>query len=119
MVKTNPIAELWFQSTEVPWGENEGIEPHGDVYRCQGEGPRLDGSVLVTSVLHFPVSVSCPTIPTVSMAWGLGVPRSTWCWKDRDEPQWKRVPEIVVSLKNKEYIIRGTVSEQDTRQFGC
>lgn len=53
----------------------------------------------VTSVLHFPVSVSCPTILTVSMVLGLGIPISTWCWKDRDELQWKRVPEIVLSLK--------------------
>lgn len=45
MVKINAIVELWFQSTEVPWGENEGSEPHGDVYGCQGEGPCLGGSV--------------------------------------------------------------------------
>lgn len=43
MDKTNAIVELWFQSTEVPWGENESSEPH--VYGCQGEGPRLGGSV--------------------------------------------------------------------------
>lgn len=44
-LKLTLLRNYGFRALSFHGGENEGSEPHGDVYGCQGEGPCLGGSV--------------------------------------------------------------------------